>query len=71
MWENRYNYTGISVLPFDGGSYIQAPFQSCDKETYEELYKFLEEINLTEVIEHEDNTEAKDNVACAGGACLT
>ena len=26
MWENRDFYNGLSVLPYDGGSYIQAPF---------------------------------------------
>jgi ribonucleoside-triphosphate reductase (thioredoxin) len=29
MWENRDFYNGLSVLPYDGGSYIQAPFEDC------------------------------------------
>lgn len=27
MWLNRDHYTGISVLPYDGGTYIQPPFE--------------------------------------------
>lgn len=69
MWENRYDYTGISVLPYDNGSYVQAPFTDSTKEEFDKLYAFLEEIDLTEVIEEEDMTEQKDQVACAGGAC--
>jgi ribonucleoside-triphosphate reductase len=69
MWENKDFYTGISVLPYNGGTYKQAPFEDCTQETFEEMFKFLKEINLTEVLEHDDLTEAKDQVACAGGAC--
>ena len=69
MWENRHNYTGISVLPYDGGTYIQAPFEDCDKATFDRLYKYLKSIDLTKVIEHDDLTEAKDNLACSGGSC--
>jgi ribonucleoside-triphosphate reductase len=69
MWENRYNYTGISVLPYNGGTYIQAPFEDCTKATFEEMFEHLKEIDLTKVIEHEDHTEAKDNLACSSGNC--
>jgi ribonucleoside-diphosphate reductase alpha chain len=69
MWENRNCYNGLSVLPFDGGTYIQSPFEDCTKEKYEELYKSLESIDLTKVIELDDNTNLNDQVACAGGAC--
>ena len=69
MWNNREDYTGISVLPYSGGSYIQAPFEDCDEATYNELYSHLKSIDLTQVIEHDDLTEAKDNIACQGGSC--
>ena len=69
MWENREDYTGISVLPYSGGSYIQAPFTDCTKEEFEELYNHLVAIDLTQVVEHDDNTELKEQAACAGGAC--
>jgi ribonucleoside-diphosphate reductase alpha chain len=69
MWDNRDNYTGISVLPYNGGTYKQAPFEDCTKETYEEMFTHLKAIDLSKVIEHDDMTEAKDNLACSGGAC--
>ena len=70
MWENKAYYNGLSVLPFSDHTYIQAPFQDCDKETYEEMMKSLSNIDLNMVVEMDDNTDLKDQVACAGGACL-
>jgi ribonucleoside-diphosphate reductase alpha chain len=69
MWENKEFYNGLSVLPYDGGTYIQAPFEDCTKEKYEELLKTLTEVDLSKVIEIEDNTDLSGEVACAGGAC--
>jgi len=69
MWENKEFYNGLSVLPYDGGTYIQAPFEDCTKEKYEELMKTLNEVDLSKVIEIEDNTDLSGEVACAGGAC--
>jgi ribonucleoside-diphosphate reductase alpha chain len=69
MWENKEYYNGLSVLPYDGGTYIQAPFEDCTKEKYEELMKTLTEVDLSKVIEIEDNTDLSGEVACAGGAC--
>ena len=69
MWENRNSYSGISVLPYDGGSYIQAPFEDCDEETYERLASKLHSINLDLVREDQDNTDLQGEVACSGGAC--
>ena len=69
MWDNKDFYTGISVLPYNGGTYKQAPFEDCSKETFEKMFKLLNEIDLSKVIELDDLTEAKDQVACAGGAC--
>ena len=69
MWENRASYNGLSVLPFDGGTYTQAPFEDCSKETYEAMMASLKDIDLTRVTEEEDNTDLKGEVACAGGAC--
>lgn len=69
MWENRDGYNGISVLPYDGGTYKQTPFEDITKEEYERLSKFLEEIDLTKAKEKEDNTDLTGEAACAGGAC--
>lgn len=69
MWKNREEYNGLSVLPFDGGTYTQAPFESISKERYEEMFSHLSEIDLSKVKEMEDDTELKGELACAGGVC--
>jgi len=69
MWDNRNSYNGLSVLPHDGGTYTQAPFEDCSKETYEAMMSSLKNIDLTKVAETEDNTDLKGEVACAGGTC--
>jgi ribonucleoside-triphosphate reductase len=69
MWNNRQHYNGLSVLPYDGGSYQQAPFEDCSKETYEAMVANLAGVDLTQVIEEEDNTDLKGELACAGGVC--
>ena len=69
MWDNRNHYNGLSVLPYNGGTYKQAPFQDCTKEEYERLFSYLEDIDLTDIIELEDDTDLSGELACAGGAC--
>ena len=69
LWENKNYYNGLSVLPYDGGSYIQAPFEDIDKETYDKLMLPLETIDLSQIIETDDETDHKNELACAGGAC--
>jgi ribonucleoside-diphosphate reductase alpha chain len=69
MWDNRNDYNGIAVLPYDGGNYVQSPFEDCTKEVYEEMMKDLHEIDLSKVTEVSDNTSHTMEAACAGGAC--
>jgi ribonucleoside-diphosphate reductase alpha chain len=69
MWENRKFYNGLSVLPYNGGTYIQAPFEDCDFDKYDEMMKSLSNIDLSQVVELVDNTNLQDQAACAGGAC--
>jgi len=70
MWEYRDLYSGISLLPYDGGTYKQAPFEECSKETYEQMSKLVKEIDLKEVKEDQDNTNRTELLACVGGACI-
>ena len=69
MWENKEFYNGLSVLPYDGGTYIQAPFEDCTKEKYDELMKTLNDVDLSKIVEMEDTTDLSGELACAGGAC--
>ena len=39
------------------------------QEEYENLVKTLKKVDLTRVIEDEDNTDLTGELACAGGSC--
>ena len=71
MWDNRYSFNGLSVLPFDGGSYKNAPFEEVSDEVFNRKLKYIQEnpIDLTLIYEADDNTTIGDTVACAGGSC--
>lgn len=69
MWENKEHYNGLSVIPYDNSSYVQMPFEDCDKETYEKMFESLKAIDLTRIIETEDETSLKEALACSGGSC--
>jgi ribonucleoside-triphosphate reductase len=69
MWNNRNDYNGLSVLPYDGGTYTQAPFEDITEEKYNEMMKSLHTVDLSNVIEIEDNTDLSGELACAGGSC--
>ena len=69
MWDNREHYNGLSVLPYDGGTYTQAPFEDITKEQFEKLVSKLHEINLKHVNEETDETDLSGELACAGGSC--
>lgn len=69
MWYNRNEYNGISVLPYDGGTYVQAPFEDCTEEEYKKLLPYLQAIDLTQVIEEENNTDLAGEIACGAGGC--
>lgn len=69
MWENRNSYNGLSVLPYDGGTYVQAPFEDCSKEKYEAMMSLIKEIDLSKISESDDNTDLTGELACAGGSC--
>ena len=69
MWNNRGIYNGLSVLPHDGGTYVQAPFEDCDKETYERMLEMVKNVNLDLITETTDETDLSGEIACGGGAC--
>jgi ribonucleoside-diphosphate reductase alpha chain len=69
MWKNRNSYNGLSVLPYDGGTYVQAPFESITEEHYNKLIGFVADVDLSEVSEMQDFTKTREEPACAGGVC--
>lgn len=70
MWLNREHYNGISVLPFFGGTYKQAPFEDITEAQYLEMLPHLEGIDLGQVFEaNGDAVNLVAEAACAGGVC--
>ena len=69
LWDNQDSFNGLSFLPYDTGTYVQAPFEDITKTEFNKLLKTLTEVNLENVIEETDNTDLAGELACAGGSC--
>ena len=69
MWKNRECYNGLAVLPYDGGSYTQAPFEDITKKEFDKRVKLLNDIDLSMIVETTDETDLSGELACAGGVC--
>jgi len=69
MWNNKDTFNGLSVLPYFGGTYKQAPFEDITEEQFHEMSQHLHNIDLSKIIEFSDETALMDQAACAGGAC--
>ena len=69
MWENKNTFNGLAVLPYDNGTYTQAPFEDISEEKFEEMNSHLTSIDLKKIKETTDETDLKDQAACAGGLC--
>ena len=69
MWDNKDTFNGLSVLPYFGGTYTQAPFEDITEEQFNEMVQHLHNIDLSKIVEFTDDTALMDQAACAGGAC--
>ena len=69
MWDNRECYNGLSVLPYDGGTYTQAPFEDITEEEFNKRVKLLNDVDLSMIVEMTDETDLSGELACAGGVC--
>ena len=69
MWDNREHYNGLSVLPYDGGSYTQAPFEDIDEAKYNEMMMTLKDVDLSNILEVDDNTNLSGEIACGADGC--
>ena len=69
MWKHKSEFNGLSVLPYDGGVYQQAPFERIAEADFVRRYDRLTDIDLTKVVESDDNTDLSGELACAGGSC--
>jgi len=69
MWNNKDHYNGLSVLPYADHTYKQAPFEDITEDEYHELMKSLSNVDLSKIVELDDDTDLSGELACAGGAC--
>jgi ribonucleoside-triphosphate reductase (thioredoxin) len=70
IWKNFDDVSGVSFLPYDGGTYKQAPYEECTEEEYKELlHKMPKSIEWNSLIEIDDNVEGAQTLACTAGAC--
>jgi ribonucleoside-diphosphate reductase alpha chain len=70
VFRNFDEISGVSFLPWAGGTYRQAPYEECSKEQYEEmLSKMPKDIKWDDLVEVEDNVEGAQTLACVAGHC--
>ena len=70
VWRHFDEVSGVSFLPWDGGSYRQAPYEECSEETYKELLsKMPAHIDWNLLSEQDDNVEGAQTLACVAGHC--
>ena len=74
VWNHFDEVSGVSFLPYDGGTYKQAPYQELSEAEYEQWvaeHPMPEGVDWTELAqyEQEDNTIAVQTLACSSGHC--
>lgn len=71
VYDNWDIVGGLSFLPRDNSVYKLAPYESINREKYEELLKHFKEIDYSKIIAYEnsDETEGAKELACMGGTC--
>ena len=70
VYDHFDEVSGVSFLPYDGGSYRQAPYETITKEEYEKTLELIpSDVNWDELIEFDDNVEGVQTLACSSGNC--
>jgi len=70
VWNNFDEISGISFLPWDGGTYRQAPYEECGEDQYKALLdKMPATITWDVLSEQDDNVEGAQMLACVSGTC--
>jgi ribonucleoside-diphosphate reductase alpha chain len=68
-WDHFDEISGVSYLPYDGGTYRQAPYEECTEEQYNDLKGKMPSINWENFKEVTDNVEGAQMLACVAGVC--
>lgn len=71
MWNNKDTFNGLSALPYDGGTYKDAPFMEVSEEVFNDKMNYIlnHPIDLTKIIEEDDYTDLQGELACISGQC--
>jgi len=69
VWEHFDEISGVSFLPYDGGTYRQAPYETCTEAEYEAMKAAMPTINWDAFRELTDNVEGAQMLACTAGVC--
>lgn len=72
VFDNFDDISGVSFLPYDGGTYKQAPYQEINEEQYDAaLAGMPQAIDWTQLpkYEKEDTTTGSRELACSAGVC--
>jgi len=71
VYDHFDDISGVSFLPFDGGKYELAPYESITKEEYEKRFLELPAIDYSQLAKYEndDNTTGASTPACSGNVC--
>ena len=69
LWANHDSFNGLSFLPYDNGTYVQAPFEDITIEEFDKFSQYVKTIDLEDVLEINDNTDLQGELACSGGVC--
>jgi ribonucleoside-triphosphate reductase (thioredoxin) len=70
VWKHFDEISGISFLPWDGGTYVQAPYEEITSNEYDTLKASMPvSIDWESFIEVTDNVEGAQQLACVAGVC--
>lgn len=71
VFNNWQFISGVSFLPFDGGSYQLAPYEAITEEQYKTITSKFPVIDFNRISEFErtDLTDGSREFACVGGKC--
>lgn len=69
VWEHFDEISGVSFLPYDGGTYRQAPYEECTEDEYNQLKAKMPTLDWGKFKEETDNVEGAQMLACVSGVC--
>jgi ribonucleoside-diphosphate reductase alpha chain len=69
VWDHFDEMSGVSFLPHDGGTYRQAPYETCTEAEYNTLLAQMPAIDWHAFSENRDNVEGAQLLACTAGVC--